>query len=672
MDWSTNIENETISSIIFFSKKLVQDIHIKKDEQSRLRSSIGSLRRVVEHILKWLVYDAGLWDEVSRDENGRRISEPDMFTCVKALRQNKKITDDVENILDTVRRIGNAAVHDNDKIFYVDDVNELIEELEKYTKKFNAQFPHAVQMKENPNNYSFTVNKRRDILGCDIGNAFGFVSILKNAQYDPIPAFLPMYNMNRIGMPTTAYVAPPNGDKIEVFNGGSAKIKYHRYPERLVDAVKTKLRDNAIHIEGINRVITADEVYAAVARDLVKLANEFRVKNGDEPVYDLVFSFPAEFADNVKLLNRMKDSIEGIQLNGKHLHVVGNIPEPAAAAIDYLYCKQYNDDSIVHNNEYTALIYDLGHGTFDTAVVTARKYGDPYELHHFDGIEIGGKNFDTIIYEEFLKTLKRNYNYVPKSHRAKNRILEKAIEAKLALSNNTEVMVNIEDENGDFMDVSITRNTFESLSSALLEKTMTCIQSVYNFAADKGIKIDAVVLSGGASQMPMVNRRLKELFNSKNIPVIYHKPHLAVSHGTARYAYSLAKNATSHKIINKAVTRPCGIMLSSNHSLEGVVKIMLNNGMQLPATSKAESLVSSGGRMNLRVCRPKNVKVKSAIVPAGDCFEVIRIPFNVPANENFNVRMTMHEDYNISVTLTEQSGKKTTKSTNDKLIDLVR
>ena len=66
-----------------------------------------------------------------------------------------------------------------------------------------------------------------DVFGCDPGNGFGYVSVLEDREADPRPMFPPQYRLEKVGMPTTAYLTPPTGEPIEVFSrefgaGGAA------------------------------------------------------------------------------------------------------------------------------------------------------------------------------------------------------------------------------------------------------------------------------------------------------------------------------------------------------------------------------------------------------------------------------------------------------------------
>ena len=103
-----------------------------------------------------------------------------------------------------------------------------------------------------------------DIFGCDIGNGFCFISVLENKDSDPLD-MLPAKIANA-GMPSVAFVSDANN--IEVYDGRSALDKYSsRYPEKLVHAIKTRLKEGRINVGGIT--VNTDDVYAAIARDLV-------------------------------------------------------------------------------------------------------------------------------------------------------------------------------------------------------------------------------------------------------------------------------------------------------------------------------------------------------------------------------------------------------------------
>ena len=133
----------------------------------------------------------------------------------------------------------------------------------------------------------------RPILGCDIGNGFGYVSLLQQQAGDPLSLLPSKYQLSDLGMPTTAYVTPPDGAPIVVFQKGKAAEKrYQKYPKQLVHAVKTRLKEGSIALPEVETPVPVAQLYGAIARDLVTLAEEELKNKGIDPIYDLAFTLP--------------------------------------------------------------------------------------------------------------------------------------------------------------------------------------------------------------------------------------------------------------------------------------------------------------------------------------------------------------------------------------------
>lgn len=535
---------------------------------------------------------------------------------------------------------------------------------------------------------------RKEVFGCDIGNGFGYISVLNDVNKDPLPMFPSKYKLDSVGMPTSAYIAPPDGDIIEVFEGRAACKKYKNESNKLIHAVKTRLNQGSIPIPGIANAIPVDKIYASIARDLIRLGNEERKNRGESPIYDIVFTFPASFTKNLNLLNRMQKSIENIQLDGQNIKVVGRLPEPAAVAIDYLYYMQNiaPDEIRLSDDSYTALVYDLGHGTFDVAVVTAKSKGEPYQLHLNDGLpDVGGKDFDAILYDEICRKLKVEYDYIPKNSNAREVIRNVAIEIKHELSNSEKSIHNISLPGGNIANVEITRAKFEEKGRILINQTLELVDNVMKQAKKDKIKIDSIILSGGASQMPMVTNGIKQLIKDEDISLQVYRPSEAVSYGAARYAYGMASKEYSQETItnhtskdteksdifirtkskSEEVSTPLsrvadestktsilekyseycyGIWVPSEDDLYGIVNVMVESNRKLPAISDAITLVSSGSPTRIRLYRSKekNIKVKTLDVEK-QSESIMFIPFDIPENKVFTVRIEVQEDYNIRI-----------------------
>ena len=540
---------------------------------------------------------------------------------------------------------------------------------------------------------------KKRILGIDIGNGFGFASVLLEKNQDPLPMIPAQYKLNQ-GMPTTAYVTPPTGSPIEVFHPkkGSAEKMVARKPECGIFAVKTRLHEEYVKLKEIEKPVSLDEVYSAVARDMIILANEEMKNKGLEPVYDIVLTFPASFADNLPLLNRMTQSVEKIRIEGHPVHIVGKLPEPAAVAIDYLYYMQHvAPESIrIKEEQFTVLVYDLGHGTFDAAVVTASSKNEPYKVWSKEGLpDVGGKDFDKVLYEEICQILKERYDYVPRSEREKEALRQEAVKVKHDLTDNKETSINPMVRTNELVDdIVISRQRFEELIQGKIVRTLELTQRMIEDAVSEGIKIDAIVLSGGSSRIPIVQNALKEIANK--IPILLYRPSEAVSFGAARYALGIRKPKPIPKLVPDTAPVPepdpdtkeneqkmnritaesntqleqfteykYGIFQEVNGQLEGTVSFLLNQGEKLPVTSKEVLLKSLSSQIQIKVFRSKEKKFNKTEELPERCHSIQWFKFDVPKETICKFTITIEEDGNVVVCCLLPDGKMFKKSTAD-------
>ena len=527
-------------------------------------------------------------------------------------------------------------------------------------------------------------NDKKYVLGCDIGNGYGYVSLLMDENKDPVTLFPNKYGLAGIGMPTAAYVIPPDGKEMVVFKDGkSAEAMYKSNPAQMVRAIKTRFKEESIRVPNIEYPVNVGDVYSAIARDLILLAEEQLKNQNIKPIYDVVFTFPAAFADSAALLEMMQKNIEKIKIDGNKINVLGRLPEPAAVAIDYLHYMQHIAPKEIRISEkkFTVLVYDLGHGTFDTAVVTAQSEGTPYVLHSKAGLpEIGGKNFDEVLYQELLNILEEQYDYVPKNERLRDIIREEAVKAKIGLSTTETVSVSIINED-EYCEIEISRERFEELTEHLLIQTLELVQRVLDESTSAGIKIDGIVLSGGASQMPMVMNGLKELVEDE-YPVVLYRPSEAVSFGAARFAYGIPRIepipkptpnpiGETNQIIEQLTDCCYGIWMPSDDNLEGEVEFVIQSGKSRPTTSDRVDFFTASSRVIVKIYRSKekNRSLKSASIE--ECDSILWVPFDVIPNSKYGVSITALENYGIEVELRSKTGEVIKKTTSDFLSKLI-
>lgn len=481
---------------------------------------------------------------------------------------------------------------------------------------------------------------REVIFGVDVGNGYGKVSVLQKEDADPM-ILLP--DSLLAGMPSTAYVAP---------NGEIAVYRARKRPSRAVEAVKTKLCDAFIVLEetkGHPYQVSPCDVYAAITRDLMTLANENRRMHGEAPVYQLVLTYPASFKDRPDLLGKLKSSVESVKLDGHSLIVRGMISEPSAVAIDYLYYMRNLASVPIQAEKYTVLVYDLGHGTFDTAVVTA--FADATkecELHCQNGDgEIGGKKFDDLLYAELVAQVRRQAGEKAAFDREALRKLAVDIKHDLSTRDISEQTFFAGDD--DEILLRYTRQEFNQLIQPQLMRTLELVDAVREEAAAKGVTIDAIVLSGGSSNIPVIQEALCEVVENR-IPVKVYRPNFGVTFGAARLAYGMT--------LKQYCERSSGICY------DGEVHFLLNEDAELPCTSEKLEFVSApSGRTNIHLRRARNCMPGARKAQNSDCVDILRIPMELPPEKPCSIRLRMDTNRCIYVDCTLPDGKMITKST---------
>lgn len=487
--------------------------------------------------------------------------------------------------------------------------------------------------------------REKAALGVDVGNGYGKVSILLKQDADP-NLLLPESLLS--GMPATAYVAPDG--EISVYGAQNKR------PTRAVEAVKTKLCDDVIVLEetrGQPYKVSPCDVYAAIARDLVQLANEQRRKNNEEPLHQIFLTYPATFKDRPDLLGKLKNSVESVKIDGKSLEVCGMLSEPAAVALDYLYYMRNLAPKPIQAEKYTVLVYDLGHGTFDAAVVTAfAERGKECELHCQDGdSEIGGKKFDSLLYDELAAQIRRKAGEKASFNREELR--KKVVEIKHDLSTRDISEKDFFVEDDDFL-LTYTRQEFNDLIRPQLMRTMEVVEGLREEAAAKGITIDAVVLSGGSSNIPMIRETLLKVVEDK-LPVEVYRPNFGVTYGAARAAFDWCNQIIP---VKQCCERSSGIYS------DGEVHFLLNEDMELPCSSDELNFISAAsGHTNIHLRRARKLMPGAKKAKNADCVDILQIPVDLPPEQPCSLRLRMDPNRCIYVDCTLPDGKVITKST---------
>lgn len=253
-------------------------------------------------------------------------------------------------------------------------------------------------------------------------------------------------------------------------------------------------------IEIQEKVFTCPEVAAIILREMKHVAEEYL----GEPVTDAVVTVPAHFNDTQRQCTKDAGKIAG-------LNVLRIINEPTAAALAY---------GIGREVEEKIAVYDLGGGTFDISVV---ELGDGVVevLATSGNTFLGGEDFDRLLVDHLLKEFEAQEGLDLRGDAmALQRLKDAAEKAKCDLSAMQSTEVNLpfiaNDANGPrHLNLSIDRETLEGLVTAVLEKTLGCVDDCLTDAGLTVDEIDHVVLVGGQTRMPLVQKMVSEHFGKR-------------------------------------------------------------------------------------------------------------------------------------------------------------
>merc|ERR1739849_58429 len=239
------------------------------------------------------------------------------------------------------------------------------------------------------------------------------------------------------------------------------------------------------------------------------------------PVKDAVVTVPAYFNDSQRQATKDAGVIAG-------LNVLRIINEPTAAAIAYGLDKKKS-----LNKETNVLIFDLGGGTFDVSILSIDD--GIFEVKATAGdTHLGGEDFDNRMVDHFIQEFKRKHKKdISGNKRAVRRLRTACERAKRTLSASAQANIEIDSlfEGIDFY-TSITRARFEELCSDLFKGTLEPVEKAMRDAKFDKSSINDVVLVGGSTRIPKIQKLLTDFFNGKELNKSIN-PDEAVAYGAA-------------------------------------------------------------------------------------------------------------------------------------------
>lgn len=350
------------------------------------------------------------------------------------------------------------------------------------------------------------------IIGIDLGTTNSVVSVIENGQ--------PKNIENAEGQRTTPSVVAFAKDG-GVLVGSSARRQAVTNPKNTVYSIKRFIgssfeerkeealkmpyeikagKNNMATVVVNGKEYTPQEISAKILVKLKEAAQDYL----GEKVTEAVITVPAYFNDSQRQATKDAGKIAGLEV--KRI-----VSEPTAAALAYGLDKKTNEKIAV---------YDLGGGTFDISILEVGE--NVVEVLATSGnTHLGGDNVDEIVIQFLINTFKQDTGIdISKDPMAMQRLKEASEKAKIELSSATTTNINLPfltaDKDGPkHLTVDLNRAKFEQLIQDMVMKTLPACRQV---VADSGLNVEdikEVILVGGSTRIPLVQKTVKEFFKKE-------------------------------------------------------------------------------------------------------------------------------------------------------------
>jgi molecular chaperone DnaK len=351
------------------------------------------------------------------------------------------------------------------------------------------------------------------IIGIDLGTTNSCVSVMEGSE----PVVIPNAEGKRTTPSVIAFV-----EDGEIKVGDPAKRQAVTNPEKTIASVKrfmgNKFTESSNDVKTVaykvvkgdndtprvdidGRLYSPQELSAMVLQKMKKTAEDYLGSS----VTEAVVTVPAYFNDSQRQATKEAGEIAGLK-------VQRIINEPTAAALAYGMDKGGKDKKIA--------VYDLGGGTFDISIL---ELGDGvFEVLATNGdTHLGGDDFDQVIIDFLAEEFKKNEQIdLRDDSMALQRLKEAAEKAKIELSSSTQTEINLPyvtatSSGPKHLVTSLTRAKFEQLSDELVKRSMEPVKKALKDASLTKKDIDEVILVGGSTRIPIIQKEVESLFGKK-------------------------------------------------------------------------------------------------------------------------------------------------------------
>ena len=453
-------------------------------------------------------------------------------------------------------------------------------------------------------------------IGIDLGTTYSFAGFLHGDRVMPLIPSRETY-----GIPSVFYY-----DGINRIVGRMAERRALNNPQNAVWSVKRNLSRKDFLVGG--RRFTPKEIIREIIAYIVSCAEQ-QLTNVYLEEYDeieAVITVPVDFTEPMK--NLIREAGEQTRTaNGKPLRITGILEEPVAAAMEYFGVRKEQAAEIV--------VFDLGGGTFDAAIVRAHAQGTiPYEVIDQEGDRsLGGDDWDRLICDRIIEQYQRKFGEKP-ARQMESQFLIEARKIKEELTELESVDVDIPVK-GSYITFTMSRKEFELMSRPLLDRALQKIRMLLSRQPDT--EINHVILTGGSSYMPQIMNGLRQsgIFGQET-DFLFIEPEHAIAYGAARYAVTrvCAEDMLiqPEKMVIRRSAHAYGIEYHFEDQGRDLVRIIIPRGVKLPYSGTVDSYT-----------RVKNQRCSVFDVYEADCAESEEAVKTEEAHQIMQVEMNRKE-----------------------------
>ncbi|CAF3649771.1 unnamed protein product [Rotaria sp. Silwood1] len=345
------------------------------------------------------------------------------------------------------------------------------------------------------------------------------------------------------------------------FDDSTVQSDMKHWPFKVInDSGKPKIE---VQYKNETKLFSPEEISSMVLTKMKETAETYLGKK----VLDAVVTVPAYFNDAQRQATKDAGTIAG-------LNVLRIINEPTAAAMAYGLDKK-------SSNEKNVLIFDLGGGTFDVSILIIDN--GVFEVKSTAGdTHLGGEDFDNRMVTHFIQEFKRKTNKdISQNARALRRLHTACERAKRTLSALSQTTIEIDSlhEGLDFY-TTITRARFEELCADLFRSTLEPVEQALRDANMDKSNINEIVLVGGSTRIPKVQKLLQDFFHGKELNKSVN-PDEAVAYGAAVQA-AILKGDKSNEVKDVLLLDVAPLSLGIE-TAGGVMTTLIKRGTTIPS-----------------------------------------------------------------------------------------